>query len=75
MVVRRWLTHEEREASGRTVTDVIGLVVETDPRGIAIRPDSRDTAADAPPVRIAADQIVAGKPIPPRPRRRSPRAD
>ncbi|MGC5167292.1 DUF6725 family protein [Luteimicrobium sp. DT211] len=68
VVVRRRLAGEE--ASGHRWTDVIGVVLAVDDSGLTLRPDTPRDGQDAAPVRVAADDVVSAKRVPPRPARR-----
>jgi hypothetical protein len=71
-VVRRRLTPAEADATGRRWTDVIGVVVATDRDGITLRRDPArpDTPGAGTEVRVAAADVAAARPLPPRPVRR-----
>ncbi|WP_435735356.1 hypothetical protein V5D56_10800 [Cellulosimicrobium sp. PMB13] len=81
VVVRRRLDAAEVTSDGKTVTDVIGVVVSTDDAALTLREDAGGSVlphrghgpADAGPplVVVPLDAIVAGKVVPPRPPRRT----
>ncbi|WP_407318622.1 DUF6725 family protein [Isoptericola halotolerans] len=75
-VVRRRLSPAEAAATGRRWTDVIGVVVAVDGAGVTLRrdPARRDSPGAGTEVRVAADDVAAARPLPPRPERRAPRA-
>jgi len=80
VVVRRRLTDAEARATrdaaddpGRSVTDVIGIVVSIVAGDSITLLTDAGGSHEAVEVTIPADQVVAGKRIPPRPPRRLPR--
>ena len=81
VVVRRRLTEDEARATrddargepGKSVTDVIGIVLSVDPDvSITLRTDAGGSHEPV-ELTIPAEQVVAAKRIPPRPPRRLPR--
>jgi beta-phosphoglucomutase-like phosphatase (HAD superfamily) len=69
--VRRRLTPEEAaEAGGKLWTDVIGIVLASGDDGLRLRTDA--PRAEPREVFVAAADVVAAKPLPPRPRRPGP---
>jgi len=79
VVVRRRLSPAQAAASGKTVTDVIGVVVSAGEHELVLREDAgggpphrgHGPADPVPPlVVVPVAEIVAGKPVPPRPPRR-----
>ncbi|WP_418277613.1 DUF6725 family protein [Isoptericola jiangsuensis] len=78
VVVRRRLDATEAATSGRRWTDVIGVVVAIDDGGVRLRrdPARRSDPGAGTEVRVAADDVVAVRRLPPRPTpRRDPRRD
>ena len=70
VAVRRRLSAAEAAASGARWTDVVGVLTATGADGIRVRPDR---SPGLPEVAVAADDVEAVKPIPPRrPRRGRP---
>jgi hypothetical protein len=66
--VRRRLSADESEQAGGALwTDVIGVVLAAGDEGLRLRTDA--PRADPGEVFVAAADVVAAKPIPPRPRR------
>lgn len=61
VVVRRVVRGETGPSGGPALTDVLGVCVSWDDQTCVVQPD------DGPPVAIALADIVAGKPVPPRP--------
>ena len=79
VVVRRRLTDEEAAASGRTLTDVIGVVVRVTSESVTLREDAGGGpphrghgARDPEPALVVVPRaaVVAAKAVPPRPPRR-----
>ncbi|WP_454044499.1 hypothetical protein [Cellulosimicrobium sp. Marseille-Q8652] len=80
VVVRRRLGAAEVTPDGKTLTDVIGVVVSSDDTALTLHEDAGGGApphrghgpADAGPpvVVVPLSEIVAGKVVPPRPPRR-----
>lgn len=72
VIVRRELTPEEAEESGRKVTDVIGHVVSVEP--LVVRPQSAPgvpASEDAPTVDFSGHRVLVVKALPDRPVRNS----
>jgi hypothetical protein len=80
VVVRRRLDEDEAAGSGKTLTDVIGVVVSVTPEAVTLREDAgggalphrgHGPADPGPPlVVVPLGAVVAGKVVPPRPPRR-----
>ncbi|WP_069388020.1 putative acetyltransferase [Cellulosimicrobium cellulans] len=79
VVVRRRLTDAEAAASGRTLTDVIGVVVSVTSEEVTLREDAGGSVPhrghgprDPEPAFVVVPRaaIVAAKAVPPRPPRR-----
>jgi hypothetical protein len=70
VVVRRRLSAEESAESGARWADVVGILTAVDDGGLRVRPDR---TPGLPEVAVAAGDVEAVKPIPPRrPRRGRP---
>jgi len=70
VAVRRRLSTAEAAASGARWTDVVGVLTATGADGIRVRPDRSPGLSE---VAVAAGDVEAVKPIPPRrPRRGRP---
>ncbi|MCK9792244.1 hypothetical protein M1843_00600 [Isoptericola sp. 4D.3] len=70
VVVRRRLTAAEAAESGARWADVVGILTASGDGGLRVRPDR---SPDLPEVSVAADEVEAVKPVPPRrPRRGRP---
>ncbi len=68
VVVRRRLSDAESAATGRKVTDILGVVVTAGPAGVVLTPDAgRRVGRPQPEVTVAAADIVAAKRVPQRP--------
>jgi hypothetical protein len=79
VVVRRRLADDAAAASGRTLTDVIGVVVSVTPEALTLREDAGGSVPhrghgphDPEPalVVVPRETVVAAKAVPPRPPRR-----
>lgn len=64
VVVRRVIPHESAPSGRPALTDVLGILEAWGERSITVRRE------DGHPVTVQLTDIVAGKPIPPRPARR-----
>ncbi|MFB7799340.1 hypothetical protein [Isoptericola nanjingensis] len=70
VVVRRRLSPAEAAEHGARWADVVGILTAVGPAGLRVRPDR---SPDLPEVAVAADDVEAVKPVPPRrPRRGRP---
>ena len=65
--MRRRLSPAEAAASGARWADVVGILTTVGPDGVRVRPDR---SPGLPEVAVAADDVEALKPVPPRPPRR-----
>ena len=73
VVVRRRLSAAEAAASGARWADIVGILTAVGPDGVRVRPDRSPGLAE---VSVAAADVEAVKPIPPRrPRRGRPQDD
>ncbi|MFI2104029.1 hypothetical protein ACH436_12090 [Isoptericola sp. NPDC019693] len=73
VVLRRRLSPAEASASGARWADVVGILTVVGPDGVRVRPDR---SPGLPEVAVAAGDVEALKPVPPRPARRGrPRDD
>ncbi|WP_265520889.1 hypothetical protein [Oerskovia flava] len=74
VAVRRRLSDADAHASGKLHTDHIGIVLEVTPAHLVLRPDAGGDHRDGPvpDVVILAQDVVAGRIVPPRPPRRIP---
>ena len=65
VVVRRVVAGEVGPSGGPAMTDVVGTLVASDEATLTVEPENGDSVV------IAWDDVVAAKPVPPRPVRRT----